>query len=275
MFHSSTCETSLLSVGDSFFIHCYDKVTGKIFDTNIKNIAQETKFYDFDNDDGEQKSIESFLSGIEVALQVALQGVCSKQSVDAVLANKIGLSSFIAYQMSRTPVFRNVHMDIRHGVNARLQDDGIQLPIPEINELKHAQAVYITDHTPMFANILQEMKWILVLNQTGKAYWSSDHPLTRYNPHESGDLGLLSSGIQVYFPLNPYLLLIICDPREYATADSEIMADVRDVDFYNKGQVIYSRRHLFSIDNDFDLARRMILMHPTLGDLDRPRVIVS
>jgi len=261
-----------------FFICCYDKAAGKTLETNIKNIAQETKFYDFNDDEGEQKSIEAFFSDIETASQAALEVVCSKPSANTVSANKTVLANFIASQMSRTTVFRAEHLNMLRGANARLQDDGIEFPVPTENELKQHQAVFIVENTPIFADILVEMKWVLTLNQTGKPYWTSDHPIIKYNPHKpefAGNIGLLSKGIQLHFPLSPCLALTICDPQEYAGAEPEVMAILPNVEFNNSGQVLYSRQYLFSIDDDFQLAGRMILENPTLGDPDRPRVIVS
>lgn len=261
-----------------FFIYCYEKSAGKSFKTNIKNIAQETKFYDFNDDKGEQKSIEGFLSDMEATSQAALEVVCSEPSANTVSANKIVLANFIAYQMYRTTVFRAQHQDILRGANARLQNKGVGFPVPTENELKQYQAVFIIKNTSIFASILLEMKWILNLNQTGKPYWTSDHPVFRYNPHKSkfvSNMGLTSKGIQIHFPLSPYLALTICDPKEYASTELELMAIAPNVEFNNSGQVIFSRQYLFSVDGDFELARRMIKKNPTLGDITRPRIIVS
>jgi len=110
---------------------------------------------------------------------------------------------------------------------------------------------------------------MLVLNQTGKPYWTSDYPIIRYNPYRSklvSTLGLISKGIQLHFPLDPHLALTICDPQEYADAKPEMTAIMPNVEFNNSRQVLWSRQYLFSIDDDFALAKQMILENPALGD---------
>jgi hypothetical protein len=261
-----------------YLVFCYDKATGKIFKSNIKNVAQETGFYDFIDDDGEKKSIEEFLGALEDQSKIAFESVCSEPSINTVFAHQTALANFIAYQMSRTIIFRAEHLDTIQGVNTRLKNDGIEFPIPSENELKWFQAFFILRNTPLFANILLEMKWALILNETGKSFWTSDHPIIRYNPHKSefvSNLGLISKGIQLHIPLSPKLALTIADPQEYANVQPVIMAILPNIEFNNSRQVIYSRQYLFSIDTDFELARQMIREKPELGDPNRPRVVVN
>ena len=39
---------------NEFYIYCFDKVTRKIFKSNVKNVAHQTGFYDFMTSDGER-----------------------------------------------------------------------------------------------------------------------------------------------------------------------------------------------------------------------------
>ncbi len=43
-----------------FFIGCFDKVTRKTFKPNVKNVVNQTGFYNFVTSEGEKASIESF-----------------------------------------------------------------------------------------------------------------------------------------------------------------------------------------------------------------------
>lgn len=149
--------------------------------------------------------------------------------------------------------------------------------MPTENNTKEFQASFLLDATSMFASLLKEMKWLLVSNKTNLPYWTSDSPITRYNPHKSdiiSNLGLKSSGIQLHIPISPWLVIIICDPLEYANMNSDILADPPNIGFKNSMQVITSKQYLFSVHDDFDLAKEMINGKPELANLDRTRVSV-
>jgi hypothetical protein len=261
-----------------YFVYCFDKATGNTFKPNVKNVAGETGFYDFTTDDGKKKSIEEFLSRMETESKTAFETIVCSPSANTVATNKSAFAIFFAFQMSRAIVFRSKYLDSIEGVNLKLKNDGIVFPIPTENELKEFQAFFLLRSTPLFADVLLKMKWILVLNRTGKHFWTSDNPIIRYNPQKcdlASNLGLLSKGIQLHVPLNPELALILCDPNEYAKMRPEIVAIQENVAFNNSGQVIQSRQYLFSIENDFELAKGMIQKNPELGDPDRQRVIVN
>lgn len=71
-----------------------------------------------------------------------------------------------------------------------------------------------------FTDMILSMKWILIKNRTKMLFWTSDHPINRYNPIVNlpfENLGLFSQGIQIFFPLTPRLSLCLCDLVEYFT----------------------------------------------------------
>jgi hypothetical protein len=258
-----------------YFTCCFDKTTRKTFKPNIKNIANQTGFYDFVTNSGEKASIESFFNDVETKAGLAFLALNENPTISTLLENKDTLANFFALQESRTVVFRDVQNDIIRGANERLEADGFSFPIPTENETKEFQARFLIDMSDFFANALLKMKWILVFNKTPKPFWTSDNPIVRYNPHKSelvGNLGLESPGIQLHIPITPALAVIICDPFENAQINSELPAFSPSVDFNNSGQVIYSRQFLFSIDDNFDLVKDMIAENSELSNLNRPRI---
>ena len=57
-------------------------------------------------------------------------------------------------------------------------------------------------------NMLLDLKWSILENNTTIPFWTSDHPIVRYNPIDFspyGNLGTLCRGIQIFFPLTPKL----------------------------------------------------------------------
>lgn len=194
------------------------------------------------------------------------------------MENRITLANFFALQESRTLAFRDEYDDMIRGANQRLQKDGLTFQIQTENETKEFQARFLFDTSTAFSIALLEMKWILVSNLTSRPFWTSDNPIVRYNPHKSelvGNLGLKSSGIQLHIPISPWLAIIICDSFEYAHEDSEKTADHPNIDFNNSGQVLYSRQYIFSIDDNFDLAQKMISEDSDLSNPNRQRIIVN
>jgi hypothetical protein len=261
-----------------YFIYCFDKTTRRIFQPNIRNIASEKRYYDFSTEDGEAMSIEGYLSDLETHSQKALEAIIQNPSAKTMGENKKALANFIAFQESRTSVFRTEHINMIKGINRKFGSQGGIFPEPGEDEIKRFQAAFLLENTPLFAQIMLEMKWVLVLNQTNKSFWTSDNPIIRYNPHQAefvGNLGLTSSGIQLHIPLSPSLGLILCDPQEYADLRLEAFAIPANVDFNNSGQVIHSRQYLFSVDANFQLAKIVLNRNPEYGDPDRQRMIAS
>jgi len=260
------------------FVYCYEKSSKKIFNPNVKNVASESGFYDFYSSDGQKYSIEELISGLEAKSHVALENLSKDPTHEALVENKEILSYFFAFQESRTAVFRAEYSNMIQVANNKLKGDGVFFQTPSENESKEFQAKFLLDSTPLFAKTMFDMKWILILNKTGIPFWTSDNPIIRYNPHKSdliGNLGLQSQGIQLHIPLNPDLALIICDPFGYRHMESVKVAIPPNVDFNNSRQVLYSRQYIFSIKNEFQLAKEMIKKYPELGNPNRSRIIAN
>ena len=259
-------------------IYCFDKVTRKIFRPNVKNVANQTGFYNFTAINGDEKSIENLFNDVEAKTKIAIQTIIEKPTISTLLENRIALSYFFALQESRTLVFRDIYDDMIRGANLRLQKDGFNFQIPTENDTKEFQARFLIDTSTSIANVLLELKWILVSNITNKPFWTSDNPIIRYNPHKSelvGNLGLKSSGIQLHIPISPWFAILICDPFEYAHVDPETTAEPPNIDFINSGQVLISRQYVFSVDDDFYLAQEMLNKNPDISNPNRPRIIVN
>ncbi len=123
------------------------------------------------------------------------------------------------------------------------------------------------------------MKLSLFKNRTERPFWTSDHPVNRYNqidarPH--GNLGLQSKGITMYFPLTPKLSLCLCDPNVYGWLPSKYeIVDAENVMHQNSLQVYYSTRYVFSDSKDFSFAEKITRENPLLKNIDRKRLSVE
>jgi len=261
-----------------FFVCCFDKVTRKIFKPNVKNVANQTGFYNFITSEGEKASIESFFNDTEAKMKPVLQELNDKPTSSTLLAHREVIAKFFALQEERTLVFRDVHNDTIRLANQRLKPDGFEFPEPSENDTREFQARFLIDMADSFAGVLLDLKWILVSNKTNIPFWTSDNPIARYNPHKSelvSNLGWKSPGIQLHIPISPALAIIMCDPFEYADIASELPAFAPSVDFNNSGQVIYSKQYLFSQSDNFSLAHKMLQESSELSNPNRPRITLA
>lgn len=261
-----------------FFICCFDKVTRKTFKPNVKNVANQTGFYNFMTSEGEKESIEIFFNETETKMKYALQELIENGTSSILMENREVIAKFFALQEERTLVFRDRQNDIIHLLNQRLKPDVVEIKEPTENEVREFQAKFLIEMVDYLAIALLDLKWILVSNQTKSPFWTSDNPIVKHNPHKSeivGNLGLKSPGIELYIPISPFLAILLCDPFENADLASELPVFAPSVDFMNSGQVIYSRQYLFSPNDDFSLAHEMLRKKPELSNPNRPRIVAN
>jgi len=131
-------------------------------------------------------------------------------------------------------------------------------------------------------------KWILLVNDTEIPFWTSDNPVVRFNPLNLDpypNTGLISWGIQIYFPLSSSLCLCMLDPERYSSfkkiekIDPEnvqqninkvekMSIKIEDVIFLNSLQVKECYRQIYSKIDDFELAEKMVKEDPSIKDLE-------
>lgn len=264
--------------GENHSVWCFDKTTQKSFKTNIKNIAHETGFYNYSLENGETTTFEPHFWRLETNSQKAIQELCDEPTVFTVIKNIEILALFCAIQELRTPVFRDNFLLMNNKYHELLQDNDYRSPDIKENQSKEFQAKFINESSQGLSQILKSMKWILVKNKSNNPFWTSDNPIFRYNPLKDplkSTLGLQCSGIQLFLPVCPSLMLLICDPIGYRYEKLEIDTVQENIDFYNNAQVISSRRYLFSNINSFQFARDLIREHKNLANPKNPRILVD
>jgi hypothetical protein len=255
------------------YIYLFDKMTQQINEPNVKDVAAERGFYDFLSESGEKISIDSFFNNVESKAQAAIQAVIENPDTSVLSEYKELLSVFFMLQENRTKVLQDINIQINDGLNQKIGQNDILSPKITDDNLKEFQANYLTEMLPSLVTELLKMNWTLISNKTEKPFWTSDHPVFRYNPIPNGNLGLKSPGIQLHIPINPWTAIIICDPNTYSNQNSKIFAESLHIEFNNSQQVINSRRYLFSSKNDFTLAQEMISKNEILSNPNRPRLI--
>ena len=105
-------------------VFVYDKHEDRSFLTNIRNIAAERKFYDFDVDDN-QIDVEDILSQLESNTKSAFTRLIGTKSLAALDdEQKSWLSVFIATQQLRTRHFREVIKALHEGMAQHIKKQG-------------------------------------------------------------------------------------------------------------------------------------------------------
>ncbi len=256
--------------------------------TDIKDIRDIETFLELiDNEQPIEKGFFSNLEGIYSKLISTLIGNsyegnqwvinnCNTMSND----DKYMFSLFSAIQIIRTKSFRDKTQDlikklyesIVKKVSSEVEDDiegKIKIDVnKEYVKLLHADYILDPEMASSFAEVLSKHKWITYANKTGIPFYTSDNPVVNI-PHRHDTIrsygGLNSEGIEIAFPLSPYLLLAMYDYKVYEVIPDRtfmVIDKEKDIEYYNRAQVVSSNRFLYSIDNNFDLANEFCKRNP-------------
>lgn len=271
-------------------LYCYNKPDRRIFQTSVKNVGGEQYFYDTS---GEQP-FEDFLAEIEGEFADAYRKILDSGNLRELTENdKTAIAYSVATQEHRTRVFRDEYMEGMEKLADRLREFNMSKQLEEqIDEFDRADddttarelhKEFMLDAAWDFTEEILGLKWILFENQSASGFWTSDHPITRYNRYDhgwKGDLGYRSEGIEIYFPLSPDMCLALVDPTHFAGNPSKIELGTSDRDqdhitLVNELQVKQSKRHVFSKSDDFELADMILDKYPRFEKLDRERTTVE
>jgi len=203
----------------------YDKSSARAFPSNTKNVASESRFYDFEFQD-QTISLEPWLAQLEANAQSVVRFILETDSV-ATLADEQRqiLAAFLAVQLTRTKTFREEWDAFPRMLREHFQRNGDQIApgsqaedlIQDIpaNELKEQTARVIYKAPKTYAPQFLNKDWVLAATTRKTPFLLSDNPLTRQNMIDRpnrGNLGLALPGIELYFPLSPTRALAMWCP---------------------------------------------------------------
>ncbi len=283
-------------IGKNDKLHVFDKQTEKVFATNVKNIAAESRFYDFKIMD-QDLTIEPGLSKIEDMAQPIISSILEADSLTRLTAeDRATLCIFLAIQFTRTKWFREQFRELprqlegwireRHGEDADLSSIAQHIKVPDENELAIVAARSIAraakDLSVHFANKI----WVLGATESDYPFIIGDNPIGLQNMTDMGpygNLGLAVRGIEIYFPLSLRRVLAMWCPsfenlfRAAALRDGaasgaqQVLAAMesgsplaytpKHVLNFNSIQIRHAERFIFSSNGDFALARKMLSDH--------------
>jgi len=200
-------------------VFVYDKHEDRSFHTNIKNIAAEREFYNFDVD-GIQGDVESILSELEGKTKSAFEKLIESESIAALDGEqRAWLSVFLATQQLRTRHFREVikafNVEVAEHIRKQGYDPketkGFEL-IETEDDLKKASLEQLAISIGPHSTLINTKVCFLTTTCAERPFWISDHPVVMHNSREFGpygNIGLEVPGIQIYLPLTSTLLLAL------------------------------------------------------------------
>ncbi len=156
--------------------------------------------------------------------------------------------------------------------------DGINTALSNIYDdnlaVIHGKA--ILDYYQQILKIFCNHIWIIGVNDTEQALFTSDHPVVRRS-HSSSN-GLASEGIEIVFPLNSKSLLIMREKQHFHECEDKesklLPLTLEDVENYNVLQVYESNRFVFCAEDRFDLVKSICQEYPEICSEDKSRVQV-
>lgn len=219
-------------------------------------------------------------------------------------------SYILAIQALRTPEFRNLLKEVKNksdNINVNksfLEQESskyikqIKADFPDFNSalLKAIQNLLIdtsskivdvlyTDklmaitHNNFFRKYLHDLskifvkhKWIIGVNQTDIPFYTSDHPVAKIPYFETG---YASEGIEVLFPLNSELILILREKTHPKSKEGNcklVILSEDEVNDYNKAQVYCSNQFIYCQENKFELAKEICTEEPDICSEVKNRV---
>lgn len=193
----------------------FDKLLGKPFQTNAKNIASESRFYDFDVA-GTALSLETSLSNIESKTKPVVDKILSANST-ACLSNEERslMAAFLAIQFLRTRAFRMQWSDLPRLLREKLERlnervaPGSQaeqlITDPSENDIKIETTKMLLSAPETYGPHFFDKTWFLAGTTPSQPFWLGDNPISLQNATDMspyGNLGLAVKGIEIYFPLS-------------------------------------------------------------------------
>lgn len=276
---------------DKIFV--FDKHTGRIFTTNVKNIAAESRFYDFKLE-GKDFSIEKGLARVEGLAKPIFKSILETDSLAHMTdQERAALCIFLSMQFTRSKWYREQFRELPRQLKQTIAPTGTQeadlnalekyFAVPDENELAIHVAQSVISAPKDYAGYFANKVWVLIATNTKPYFLIGDNPIGMQNMNDMspyGNIGLAVRGIEIYFPISPSRALAMWCPsllslfQEAAnrsgagsvarsvlssvTNGKPLMYDHENMMNFNSIQICHAERFVFSVDGDFTLVRRMI-----------------
>ncbi len=279
-------------------LYVYDKQCDAVRSSSVLSAGMENGFNTV-NIDGKRINFEADFNDADDAMAVVLERLVAARTIAALDASdRLIVADAAAVQLLRTKMLRTTIRSVTGAVLAEFGRIGLIQGEPPVMDEQAARAMarnalHEREHQ---RDILVTRDLLLIKPELGTSFWISDNPIVRYNPNPYGDTTLSSPGIEVYWPIAADLILAYMCPTfgrriedGFALGDAldepfrTQCADLHDsltngtpttlgrcgtTAFLNELQVRSSSRFIYSRDDDFSLAQKILATDPTLRSVE-------
>lgn len=282
------------AIDSSGNVHCFNKKTKQENKKNIKSAASESYFYDLVP--GESRySFEDIFGTIENSASLVIQKVLESRTVRYLsAAERESIATFIVAQYIRTKGMRQKIKSFDENLKSQFEQRGIDIsrinnykPFSSDEEVKQFSLYNLKSIEKLVPSVLNK-KWFLV--SSNNDFWISDNPVVLYNnmwkSEFRGNIGFEVSGIEIYLPLSPNMLIGFLDKRTFMQFEADYertrvnlashgLFDLQNfinsikrkvplestndnIEYYNSLQLMYSTSQVYSYKSNFELARSIL-----------------
>lgn len=279
-------------------VHVFDKKNGNQFVTNARNVACESRFYDF-NFQGFTLTLEPSLSKIEDMAKGLFIRILDEDSLLVLSSDeRAQLCIFFSIQFTRTRWFYEHFLSIPKILDKKLRQSGENdeflkgiehyLRNPSDNEAKMQFTKMISEAPQNYAVHFANKTWVFIKTDRKYPFVIGDNPLALHNTIDMkpyGNIGLAVRGIEIYFPLSPTRALALWCPshEEMFRQTLSMPTQLHPLDLslieetviaiqngqplmyrpdnvlnFNSLQILHAERYVFSNIGEFSLCRMMI-----------------
>ncbi len=197
-------------------IYVFDKHIDRAFSTNIKNIASERDFYNF-NAGEESISLEGNLSSLEAEAQKGINNIIENESLKVLsYGDKSWIALFVAVQFLRVKKQREVLNELTGGLAEhirKMDSDSKKIEMATAlseEDIKMMSLECFVKNAPVFLELLSNKIWLLYKYPEANPLYISDNPVVMHNDEDFGpygNIGFAVPKIQIYLPICSYLAL--------------------------------------------------------------------
>ncbi len=237
------------------------KKSKKIISANLQNQCYQNYFY------GKKLNFEYELSRLELEVANILRHI----DQDKMLPFSVPASSeyillilFLLTQYGRTKYATEALNEITDKItkhilrlNAEKKDIDLSKVKIGIKDVAHFSTSTVAKCYP----VILDLHCKLLINDTNVEFITSDNPMVLYNQFMSfqehtSNIGLLSKGLQIFFPIDPKKLILLYDSKVYRVGNDrkntiEII-NPTDIHHINKLQVCSCLENIYFCDPNFD-----------------------
>lgn len=173
---------------------------------------------------------------------------------------KQNLKSHILFQHGRTEYAKESEEETANALFDILKpkfleyakEKGLNITPEEVSKMKIKSNSKISLSVSMISSpLLFDLEMVLLENKTQMDFIFSDNPVVFFNSFFNnileGTQGIASTGLQIYFPLNSKLALLIFDPNFYEFPNREIVKIRKESDIQrlNGLQILYCNENIY------------------------------